>query len=116
LSADYSNREWDSQDEDGFDPYWGVIDEASLQEKDLRGNAHFLVSQLAPLLGHHAPKCGLLCGLAQAAGISIDSVTRPGRVCVCAARSNFIAVPCLGMVGTGAGPSCSAASAWSTRR
>ncbi len=78
LSAEYGNREWDSQDEDGFDPYWGVLDEAQLREGDLRADARFLVCQLAPLMGHHAPKCGLLCSLADTAGIPIDSVTRPG--------------------------------------
>jgi hypothetical protein len=78
LSPEYGNREWDSEEEDGFDPYWGVVDEGSMREGDLRADAAFLVSQLAPLLGHHAPKCGLLRGLADAAGIAIESVTRPG--------------------------------------
>lgn len=85
LSPDYSNREWDSEEEDGFDPYWGVVDEGSLREEDVRGDAAFLVPQLAPLLGHHAPKCGLLRGLAAAAGIPVESVTRPGALpCLCA--------------------------------
>lgn len=79
LSPDYGNREWDSEEEDGFDPYWGVLPEAPMQEGDLRGDAAFLVRQLAPLLGHHAPKCGLLCTLAEASGIPIHSVTRPGE-------------------------------------
>ncbi len=89
LSPDYGNREWDSEEEDGFDPYWGVVDEGSMREADLRADSAFLVAQLAPLLGHHAPKCGLLRTLADAAGIPIESVTRPGARAAVAAPFKF---------------------------
>ena len=78
LSAEYGSRDWDSEEEDGFDPYWGVVDEGSFRETDVRGDAAFLLAQLAPLQGHHAPKCGLLRTLANLSGMPIESVTRPG--------------------------------------
>ena len=71
-------KEWDSQEEDGFDPYWGIIDEATYSQSDVQENAAFLLAQLAPQQGRHAAKSGFLKGLAAAAGIPLESVSRSG--------------------------------------
>ena len=78
----------DEDGEDGFDPYWGVLSEKEpVCEGDLSADAGWLVAQLAPLLGHHAPKCGLIRQLGESAGVSLESVTRPGDT----------HIPCLAM-------------------
>ena len=81
FSSDFGARGWEEDgEEDGFDPYWGVLpqDACSGNEDDLTADAGWLAPQLAPLLGHHAPKCGFLSGLADAAGVALESVMRPG--------------------------------------
>lgn len=83
FSRDFGARGWEEEgEEDGFDPYWGVLDDAKLGEADLTADAAWLAAQLAPLLGHHARKCGFLADLAEAGGIALESVMRPGaRTC-----------------------------------
>jgi hypothetical protein len=84
FSRDFGARGWEDGggEEDGFDPYWGVLDDAKLGEADLTADAPWLAAQLAPLLGHHARKCGFLVALAAAGGVPLERVMRPGaRTC-----------------------------------
>ena len=78
LAPDFGSKDWNSDEEDGFDPYWGVVDEGEFSEAYIRKHAGFLLRQLTPLLGRHAPKCGLLKELSSKAQIPLDDLVLPG--------------------------------------
>ncbi|KAK9832062.1 hypothetical protein WJX81_003439 [Elliptochloris bilobata] len=82
LAKDWAGCRWDSdaeEEEDGFDPYWGVLPDAAINAAALSAEAPFLVRQLAPMLGRHAPRSPLLVRLAATAGVTVESVSRLGR-------------------------------------
>ena len=78
LAAEFGATDWNSDEEDGFDPYWGVVNEADFSEAYIRKNADFLLRQLTPLLGRHAYKCGFLEKLASMAQVPLEGLTQPG--------------------------------------
>ena len=88
LAAEFGATDWNSDEEDGFDPYWGVVNEADFTEAYIKKNAEFLARQLTPLLGRHAYKCGFLEKLASMAQVPLEGLTQPGgrthsyRACV----------------------------------
>ena len=88
LAAEFGATDWNSDEEDGFDPYWGVVNEADFTEAYIKKNADFLARQLTPLLGRHAYKCGFLEKLASMAQVPLEGLTQPGgrthkyRACV----------------------------------
>lgn len=79
LAADFGAKDWNSDEEDGFDPYWGVVDEGEFSEAYIRKHAGLLLRQLTPLLGRHAPKCGFLEKLAGIAQMPLADLVRPGQ-------------------------------------
>ena len=78
LAADFGSSDWNSDEEDGFDPYWGVVDEGEFSEAYIRQQARFLLRQLTPMMGRHAPKCGFLEQLSSIAGTPLDNLIQPG--------------------------------------
>lgn len=50
-----------------------------LGEEDVGREARFLLAALAPFLGRHVAKCGLLCGLAHMVGVPVESVVQDAR-------------------------------------
>lgn len=52
LAADWQGRGWDSdveEEEDGFDPYWGVLPDAAINSAALSAEAPFLARPLVDL-------------------------------------------------------------------
>lgn len=80
LASDFGSKDWNSDEEDGFDPYWGVVHEGEFSEAYIKKHAGFLLRQLTPLLGRHAPKCGLLKELSSKAQIPLDDLVLPGNL------------------------------------
>lgn len=79
LAADCGSNDWNSDEEDGFDPYWGVVDEGEYSETYIRQQATFLLHQLTPMMGRHAPKCGFLHELSRIAGTPLRDLIQPGE-------------------------------------
>ena len=78
LAAEFGSNDWNSDEEDGFDPYWGVVDEAQFSEAYIRQQATFLLRQLTPMMGRHAPKCGFLKELSDIAETPMEGLMQPG--------------------------------------
>ena len=78
LAAEVGAADWNSDEEDGFDPYWGVVPETDFTEACVKKNADFLLRQLTPLLGRHAYKCGFLEKLAGITQVPLEGLTQPG--------------------------------------
>ncbi len=60
LAADWQGRGWDSdveEEEDGFDPYWGVLPDAALNSGALSAEAPFLARPLANLAWAEGGSC-----------------------------------------------------------
>ena len=80
LAADLGSNDWNSDEEDGFDPYWGVVAEGEFSEAYVKQHALFLLRQLTPIMGRHAPKCGFLEQLSSIAQTPLSDLVQPGTV------------------------------------
>ena len=61
LAKDWAGCRWDSdaeEEEDGFDPYWGVLPDAAINAAALSSEAPFLVRLPPGLPGTQAAKMG----------------------------------------------------------
>jgi len=83
LAADLGSNDWNSDEEDGFDPYWGVVAEGEFSEAYIKQHALFLLRQLTPIMGRHAPKCGFLEQLSSIAQTPLSDLVQSGKYPPC---------------------------------
>ena len=59
LAKDWAGCRWDSdaeEEEDGFDPYWGVLPDAAINAAALSSEAPFLARPHCAWSGNHGAK------------------------------------------------------------